>query len=273
MNYGIENTFVNMDKTKMDIQNDWDETLLTPENIKNMKPVSSKDVSSTLTPSLQLFILGCSTEAPSLPSKKSVDSPISKIPSKELFVEPLKSTTYSSEPTKNSTTIMTPINLLELLAKKDPMAQIQTVPVKEVPSTPKRNNSSPTKSSERWAGAAFSNSPAPSSLPIPSENLRMLSPNASQKQAPTQLAFSPKKTTNSDPSSSPSRDHLPTKQPKPILKKANRPPTPPKKVHYLPKTQVNSETTPVSPSSPPTHDLDQLSTYLKSILNICPVNS
>lgn len=130
----------------------------------------------------------------------------------------------------------------------------------------------PTKE-ERFAGAAFSNSPAPSSLPLPHFQAENVAPNHYEHSQPKKLEFSPTK-----------NDSIPVSSlPKSILKNntKNRPTTPPKK--YQPKPtngSVNARTTtPVSmpiSSSPPTHDtsnLDQLSNHLKMMLKIGVVQS
>jgi len=130
---------------------DLDDMLLTPENIKNMK-ISSSSKSPMNMKS----------------SSKDIDLVKENIPEKQ----------------RSSS-----IDLLELLAQKTSQYPIDSAPVKErstpktapptniLPSPSKISSSNlknfltpqkPSPSSERWAGAAFFNSPAPHHLPIPS---------------------------------------------------------------------------------------------------------
>jgi len=268
------NDFIQITKqTKTLNDSDWDSMLLTPDNIKNMKPQVQNQIDflKNKQPSLQEFILEYSHGQSSSSNHKSAN--VADAPS-----------SVDSSSTSNSTEKKT-VNLLELLAKKDNSSPpsnskgaMSSEPINPQPSTGSRY-ASPSKSpvkSERWAGAAFSNSPAPSSLPIPAFALDQSSPslssslerNASPYKQPTRSNFSPLKSPMDQPFSSTKslQQELPTKQPKPILKKS-RPTSPPnatssspssslsvsaKQKQYVPKAQsqlVQSETaTPISPA-------------------------
>lgn len=241
------NDFIQITKQTKTLNDlDWDSMLLTPENIKNMKPQvqNQKDFLKNKQPSLQEFILEYSHGQNSSSNDKSAK--VADVPS-----------SVDSTSTSNSTsTEKKTVNLLELLAKKDNSSSppsnskgaMSSEPINPQPSTSRY--ASPFKSpvkSERWAGAAFSNSPAPSSLPIPvfaldessssSSSSSSLERNDSPYKQPTRSNFSPLKNQIDQPFSSAKslQQELPTKQPKPILKKS-RPTSPPTATSSTPST-------------------------------------
>jgi len=262
----------------------WDTILLTPDNFKSMRPPSlPKDSLKTKHSSIQDFILDHSR---SQSNSKSSSFNIKKLES-------------------GTSTETTNIDLLELLAKKDKLNNSSQVDITTSSKVGTTINSSLSPSSplktpmkvERWAGAAFSNSPAPSSLPMPSFRSATTVDNNSQlpiksKQDPTRLNFSPPKKLVEQPTKP--EQQLPTKQPKINSNKKTRPLSPSKK-QYVPKSQPvpmaqtnnsndnnngssssssSSSSQQSSPSqSPPRQDLDQLTNHLKMMLNICSVQS
>jgi len=142
---------------------------------------------------------------------------------------------------------------------------------------PQNGGKTPTRDTERFAGAAFSNSPAPSSLPIPKFEGSEQSRNKDISNVqPTRLSFSPPKENNNN-----------TKQPKSILKNGTRNQrndSPTKKQYFQmdqngpndsskSSMQDNMKTINYVNTSPQKPQLDQLSNQLKSLLNICPVQS
>jgi hypothetical protein len=266
---------------------DWDDMLLTPDNIKNILISSPAKSVTPLHPSVQEFILNHSSPSKEIPTTPSFSK------SKEFAKENV------AEQSKPS-----PINLLDLLAQKTSQNPVDSTPVKEstipkptplasLPSTPngtKKNPTSPTKqtpSSERWAGAAFFNSPAPTALPIPSFASPLSPAEMQTSPATKRLMFSPKKSENSSTTNGAALQQFPTKQPRPnsnVKKNSARPASPPKKL-YVPKSgsETKSEApeptqipvpVPAVASFPPMHSapsLDQISSHLKMMLNICNV--
>jgi len=168
-----------------------------------------------------------------------------------------------------------PIKLLDLLAKKE-LASSKDISSSESASrisstsiptvSPSVNKCSP----DRWAGHAFSNSPTPGCLPIPSF--------IDNEIQPTRLTFSPTKQdspTIKNLDSPLTSQTIPTRQPRPNTKLS------PSKKQYAPKPMNrkdlpltrDSAQTMVIQSSPPTHDLEVLSRNLRNMLNIDPIQS